>query len=64
LDGFLGEDCREYRSEPSGSVRDWVLELLRNYKLLKKDSAQWGWLVMHIDEDGVQKANEIVSQTV
>jgi hypothetical protein len=36
------EGCCEHGNEPSGSIKCWeILEQLRNWRLLKKDSAPW-----------------------
>jgi hypothetical protein len=36
----------EHGNEPSGSIKFWeILEWLRNWRLLKKASAPWSWLV-------------------
>jgi hypothetical protein len=35
-------DLAEHGNEPSGSIKCWkILEWLRNWRLLKKDSAPW-----------------------
>jgi hypothetical protein len=37
----------EHGNEPSGSIKFWeILEWLRNWRLLKKDSTPWSYLVI------------------
>jgi hypothetical protein len=40
------EGSFEHGNEPSGSITRWkILELLRNWRLLRKGSAPWSYLV-------------------
>jgi hypothetical protein len=42
------EGSCEHGNEPSGSMKWEILELLRNWRLLKKGSAPWSYLVSYV----------------
>jgi hypothetical protein len=45
--GWGGTVWIEHGGEPSGPVKCWsILEWLRNWRLLKKDSTPWSWLIL------------------
>jgi hypothetical protein len=45
---YIPEDRTLYGNESSGSIKCWeILEQLSDWRLLKKDSAPWSYLIMN-----------------